>query len=194
MKNLRQQLKSGAAVLLVLTLGAATFAQKLTNSALIKKYNEAKMLYGQAEDLRKQGTANAMRAALEKFAAAQTLFAQTKSKSDEAVCFNRMGFVSNALDEKQKALEFSNQALPLYRAVGDKNGESAALNQIGSVYENLGEKQKALEFYNQALEIIRVVRRQIGRSHSAQQHRQGLFRVWRQAKSSEEFSICAVAP
>jgi CHAT domain-containing protein/Tfp pilus assembly protein PilF len=61
------------------------------------------------------------------------------------------------LGEKQKALEYYNQALPLLRAVGDRGGEAMTLNNIGAVYSSLGEKQKALEYYNQALPLRRVV-------------------------------------
>ncbi|MCL6750391.1 CHAT domain-containing protein, partial [Nostoc sp. CCCryo 231-06] len=62
-----------------------------------------------------------------------------------------------ALGEKQKALDFYNQALPLRRAVGDRAGEATTLNNIGAVYSALGEKQKALDFYNQALPLRRAV-------------------------------------
>ena len=61
------------------------------------------------------------------------------------------------MGEKQKALEFFNQALPLRRAVGDRGGEATTLNNIGLVYDSLGEKQKALEYYNQALPLTRAV-------------------------------------
>ena len=61
------------------------------------------------------------------------------------------------LGEKQKALDFYNQALPISRAVGDRGGEAGTLNNIGLVYSALGEKQKALDFYNQALPLMRAV-------------------------------------
>ncbi|MFM6246213.1 MAG: CHAT domain-containing protein, partial [Dolichospermum sp.] len=63
----------------------------------------------------------------------------------------------DALGEKQKALDYYNQALPIYRAVGDRGGEATTLNNIGGVYDALGEKQKALDYYNQALPIRRAV-------------------------------------
>ncbi|MDF5739675.1 CHAT domain-containing protein, partial [Nostoc sp. S13] len=65
--------------------------------------------------------------------------------------------VYSDLGEKQKALDFYNQALPLFRAVGDRTGEARTLNNIGRVYSDLGEKQKALDFYNQALPLRRAV-------------------------------------
>jgi CHAT domain-containing protein len=65
--------------------------------------------------------------------------------------------VYDALGQKQKALDFYNQALPLWRAVGDRSGEATTLNNIGRVYDDLGQKQKALDFYNQALPLWRAV-------------------------------------
>ena len=82
----------------------------------------------------------------------------------EAATLNNIGGVYDGLGEKQKALDYYNQALPIRRAVGDsealrrnRRGEAATLNNIGAVYHSLGEKQKALDFYNQALPIIRAV-------------------------------------
>ncbi|MFM6404835.1 MAG: tetratricopeptide repeat protein, partial [Microcystis sp.] len=65
--------------------------------------------------------------------------------------------VYDDLGEKQKALDYYNQALPIRRAVGDRGGEATTLNNIGRVYDALGEKQKALDYYNQALPIRRAV-------------------------------------
>ena len=66
--------------------------------------------------------------------------------------------VYDALGEKQKALDYYEQALPLRRQVGDRGGEATTLNNIGGVYSALGEKQKALDYYEQALPL----RRQVG--------------------------------
>ena len=52
----------------------------------------------------------------------------------EAVTLNNIGGVYSSLGEKQKALQFYNQALPLRRAVGDRGGEANTLNNIGLIY------------------------------------------------------------
>jgi tetratricopeptide (TPR) repeat protein len=80
-----------------------------------------------------------------------------RDKGKEALTLLGMGTINNFLGEKQKALEFYNQALPLIRAVGDREGEATTLNNIGGVYNSLGEKQQALEFLNQALPLLRAV-------------------------------------
>ncbi|MDD1428645.1 CHAT domain-containing protein, partial [Dolichospermum sp. ST_sed9] len=70
---------------------------------------------------------------------------------------NNIGNVYSALGEKQKALDFYDQALPLIRAVDDRGGEADTLNNIGAVYSDLGKKQKALDFYNTALPLYHAV-------------------------------------
>ncbi|BAY22743.1 TPR domain protein [Calothrix sp. NIES-2100] len=78
-------------------------------------------------------------------------------RGGEATTLNNIGAVYNDLGEKQKALEYFNNALPLSRAVGDRGGEATTLNNIGAVYNDLGEKQKALEYFNNALPLLRAV-------------------------------------
>ncbi|VXD11466.1 hypothetical protein PL9631_1030054 [Planktothrix paucivesiculata PCC 9631] len=83
----------------------------------------------------------------------------------EATTLNNIGLVYDSLGEKQKALEYLNQALPLFRAVGDRGGEATTLNNIGLVYDSLGEKQQALDYYNQALPLLRAVGDRAGCFH-----------------------------
>ena len=75
----------------------------------------------------------------------------------EAVTLNNIGGIYDDLREKQKALDFYNQALPLLRAVGNHSGEATTLNNIGGVYDDLGQKPKALDYLNQALSLRRAV-------------------------------------
>ncbi|MFN8489742.1 MAG: tetratricopeptide repeat protein [Caldilineaceae bacterium] len=67
---------------------------------------------------------------------------------------NNIGFVYSALGEKQKALDFYNQALPLRRAVGDKVGEATTLNNIGRVYYAQGDVRKALKYVSDSVDIL----------------------------------------
>jgi CHAT domain-containing protein/tetratricopeptide (TPR) repeat protein len=120
----------------------------------------------QADDegmkLHQQGTAESLRQAIGKWEEALVLWQKAADKKQQAFTLLRMGFVYNALGEKQKALSYYNQALPLSRKVADKGGEAATLNNIGQVYNDLGEKQKALSYYNQALPLSRKVADQAG--------------------------------
>jgi CHAT domain-containing protein/Tfp pilus assembly protein PilF len=78
-------------------------------------------------------------------------------RSGEATTLSNIGLVYSDLGEKQKALDYYQQALPLRRAVGDRSGEAVTLINIGAVYSALGEKQKALDYYQQALPLWRAV-------------------------------------
>ncbi|MEG4045315.1 CHAT domain-containing protein [Microcoleus sp. Pol17_C1] len=74
-------------------------------------------------------------------------------RTGEATTLNNIGLAYNDLGEKQKALEYFNQALPLFRAMGDRAKEATTLTNIGLVYSDLGEKQTALDYYKQALDL-----------------------------------------
>ena len=78
-------------------------------------------------------------------------------RSGEARTLVNVGSVYLLVGEKQKALDYYNQALPIMRAIGDGSGEAATLNNIGNAYDSLGKKQKALDYYNQSLPITRAV-------------------------------------
>ena len=89
---------------------------------------------------------------------ADTLADAVRKRGGKAATLNNIGIVYSDLGEKQKALEYFNQALPILRAVGDRSGEATNLNNIGFVYSDLGENQKALDYFNQALSIRPAVR------------------------------------
>ncbi|MBS1251099.1 MAG: Regulatory protein AfsR [Anaerolineales bacterium] len=84
--------------------------------------------------------------------------AEAVAEKERGALLNNLARVYDALGEKQKALDFYNQALPIWHQVSDRAGEATTLNNIGRVYTALGEKQQALDYYNQALPI----RRQVG--------------------------------
>ena len=63
----------------------------------------------------------------------------------------------DGLGDRQRALDYFEQALPILREVGDRAGEAVTLNNIGAVYDGLGDRQRALEYYGQALPIMREV-------------------------------------
>jgi CHAT domain-containing protein/Flp pilus assembly protein TadD len=104
-----------------------------------------------------EGSAESLRKAIVQFEKALELARSAKAQDKQAVSLSFLGYIYDALGEKQKALDYYNKSLLLYRAVGDRGGEAATLNNIGSVYSALGEKQKALEFYNKSLPLLRAV-------------------------------------
>ncbi|MBW4614165.1 MAG: tetratricopeptide repeat protein [Desmonostoc vinosum HA7617-LM4] len=126
----------------------------------------AERLLQEGLELYKQGTAESLRKAIEKWQEALKLWRQVDDKAGEAFTLVCMGKVYDSLGEKQQALSYYNQALPIYRAVGDKGGEATTLNNIGAVYSSLGEKQQALSYFNQALPIFRAVGYKAGEANT----------------------------
>jgi CHAT domain-containing protein/Tfp pilus assembly protein PilF len=117
----------------------------------------AQEAFQEGEELRKQGTAESLLKAIEKYEEALKHWRAAGDRAGEAITLNNIGGVYDALGEKQKALDYYSQALPLRRAVGDRAGEAVTLNNIGGVYDALGEKQEALDYLNQALPLEQAV-------------------------------------
>ena len=117
----------------------------------------AQQAFDAAERLSSEGTAASLKGALEKYQQARELWHEVGDQGKEASALQRIGLVYFLLGDKQKALDFDNQALPIERAVGDRSAEATTLNNIGFVYNSLEEKQRAVDFYNQALPIYRCV-------------------------------------
>ncbi|MBW4494303.1 MAG: CHAT domain-containing protein [Oscillatoria princeps RMCB-10] len=117
----------------------------------------AQKLFEEGVQLRNQGTAESLRAAVEKYFQALPLFRAAGDKRGQATTLYNMGVVYQSLGEKQTAVNYYSQALLLYRALGDREEEAGTIYMIGVVYHSLGEKQKALDYYNQVLSLIRAL-------------------------------------
>jgi len=117
----------------------------------------AERMFFEAYELNRQGSADSLRMAIQKYQASLPLWRTAGDRYEEALTPESIGSVYSDLGERQKALGNYNQALPLERAVGDRAGEATTLSNIGAVYDDLGERQKALEYCNQALPIRREV-------------------------------------
>ena len=113
----------------------------------------AKKAYAEGERLRRQGTAESLRKAIEKYEEELRQCRGLADRKGEASTLVFLGVVYNLLGEKQKALESYNQSLSLWRSLDDPKEVGSTLDNIGKLYETLGDRQKALEFFNQALAI-----------------------------------------
>ena len=118
---------------------------------------EAIKLTEEGVQLFKQGSKESLLAARKKLGAALVLWQKVGDKTGQAVSLLGIGRIYNHLGEKQKALQYFNQALLLKRALEDKGGEAITLNNIGQVYSDIGEKHKALQYFNQALLLKRAL-------------------------------------
>jgi CHAT domain-containing protein len=98
-----------------------------------------------------QANINKLQAELEAARTAGDRGAEAKSLKLIFLAYSHLG-------EKQKALDYCNQALPILRRLGDKTEEAWTLNFIGILYNGLWDWQKALDYYTQAL----TLRREIG--------------------------------
>ena len=117
---------------------------------------EADAIFAEARTLANEGSAEALRTAIQKFNEARSRYQGLEDKQGEANCLGWLGNMYSAIGEQQKALDFLNLALPLYKTVADRDGEVNTLTGIGFVYSYLGEQQKALDFYNLALPLRRA--------------------------------------
>jgi CHAT domain-containing protein/Tfp pilus assembly protein PilF len=124
-----------------------------------RTYAEGCLLYS-------RGGAESAGAAAAKWQESFALWQSLDDKYGQALSLSSIGSVYSALGEKQKELDYYNQALPLQRAVGDRAGEAATLKNIGLVYDTLGQMRKALDYFNQALPLERAVGDRAGEAGS----------------------------
>jgi len=85
---------------------------------------EAERLFQEGLALYREGSAESLRAAIAKWEAAIPLYQSAGNQQREATALTNIGAVYDALGEKQRALDYYEQALPLRRAVGDRGGGS----------------------------------------------------------------------
>ncbi len=128
--------------------------QPPTNSPDINRTN-AEQIFQEGEELLRQGTATSLRQAITKFETALKLWQKVNDVKQQAIALNELGFIYDALGNKQQALIFFKQSLLLRKQAGDKAGEAVTLNNIGNVYDALGDKQQALDYYSQSLPLSR---------------------------------------
>lgn len=119
--------------------------------------NDAVKVFVEGKQLAAQGTAESLRAAIEKFKQAGQLFRAAGNSQAEGASLTMVASIEISLGESKQALEHFNQALPLVQAAGDRSGEANVLGNISIIYDNLGEKQKALEYGERALVIFRAL-------------------------------------
>ena len=117
----------------------------------------AERTFFEAVQLQGQGSADSLRIAIQKYLASLPLWRSAGDRYEEALTQDGIGSIYSALGERQKALDYFNQALPLMHAVENRDGEGMTLTNIGEVCFALGEMQKALDCFNQALPLMHAV-------------------------------------
>jgi tetratricopeptide (TPR) repeat protein len=71
----------------------------------------------------------------------------------EAETLHQIGAAHFSLGEKQRALDYYQQALQLWRSLKDRKGEGKTLNNIALTIYSQGERRQALDYYQQALQL-----------------------------------------
>ena len=117
----------------------------------------AERLLVEAATLERAGAKESFEQAREKYLGAAGQWRALGDRFWEAYALHTSGRVSYILGDRQKALDYWQQALALRRAVGDRAGEALTLGNLGIAYTELGEPQKALEFYNLSLPLARAI-------------------------------------
>lgn len=107
------------------------------------------------EELRLQGKADAMKAALARFEEAAALYREAGSRAGEGDALVGIGRVHDVIGDRRLALQHFEAALDAYRQASDSRGEANALNYAGLMRERLGERKEALGIFERALPLAR---------------------------------------
>ncbi|MDQ3012320.1 MAG: tetratricopeptide repeat protein, partial [Acidobacteriota bacterium] len=157
----------------------------------------ALLAFGEASQLRQQGTVEAVRQAVAKYEESLPGWQAAGDQMKEAETLSSLGFLyHNYLGETLKARDYHERELPLQRALGNQAAEAVALNNLGQIYFSLGEMQKSLEGYGQSLALRRAVRdrrgeavvldhlgqvySRMGQSQRALEHQQQALAIFRE--------------
>jgi CHAT domain-containing protein/Tfp pilus assembly protein PilF len=152
----------------------------------------AKDLFQQGVALQRQGTAESLGKARDRFEEAAKLFHSANNYLDEALSLNNIGGVYDVLGQKQEALEYFQQALPLAQKANDVEGQMMALHNIGGIYAAWGQKEKALDFYNQSQQLAEAgkqIRAQVGNYNNIG----ALYASWGEKKKALDYFQQALA-
>ena len=109
--------------------------------------------FGEAEQLRRQETAETLRQAAGKYSEAGSLWQRAEDRQGYFLALSRAAETRYAAGDLEPAQTLFEQLLTLARTAQDRRWEAVALSSLGSVASDLGEKQKALELCHQAVQI-----------------------------------------
>src|SRR5215217_4372049 len=127
--------------------------------------NEGLLLY-------QQPTTESVRNAIEKYQQSIPFCQAAKEPSWEATDFYLIAGAYSFLRDKQKALDFANQALPIAEAAVNQSGEedrrlgikvkANALSTIAGIHNEFGDRKQALENFKLALPLSRAIEDPVG--------------------------------
>ncbi len=132
----------------------------------------AERLVAEAVLLDTRLTADTWRKAIDKYQQSIPLWQTAKNQVWEARALYLIGAAYISLGERQKAFDFSNQAVQLAQVAAQGSGkqprnlsvmvEAEAFDTLGRAHNEFGDKQKALEVFKQALVLRQSNRDRVG--------------------------------
>ncbi len=115
----------------------------------------AEKIFSEAEELRREGTAESLRLAAESYREALTAWRRLADVEREADGLQRLGWVYSSLDDHEATRVSLESALEKYRTLKQGRGEAIVLNSLALLQLRLGEVDEAQNNAQQALEIYR---------------------------------------
>jgi CHAT domain-containing protein/tetratricopeptide (TPR) repeat protein len=123
-------------------------------------------LVAEGVQLQAQFTADSLKQSVEKFQQSLPLWQSAKNPAWEATVLYLIGSSYTFLQDKQKAFDYANRALPVAEAAVQESGEEEhrlglkvkayALDILGNVYMEFDDQKKALALFTQALPLRRA--------------------------------------
>lgn len=118
---------------------------------------DTELAFGEGSRLDTQQDAKSLKAAVEKYVEAFTLFRRGGDLDREAAALDCLAADYAALGDYPTALEFFDEALQASRAAADEPLEGHALFMMGTIESSVGRTSQALEHFQRALSIeIRI--------------------------------------
>ncbi len=145
-----------------------------------------------AENLRRERTPEASRAALEPYRDAARRWAAVGDAAREALALGQIGKMYEALGENRQAIDWYRRSVERWRSSGAAGAQLASiLRRLSTLHRNLGEEEAALDSVEAALELARQLgdgRREasglnnLALIHKAFGHPQQAMEVYEQAR------------
>jgi CHAT domain-containing protein len=87
-------------------------------------------------------------------------------RDEEAMALRNIAQVYQSLGDRQKALDYFDQAFQLFDAIDDNRTAGYTLVDAGAVHDSMGESQKALDSFNEALPFFQRARDRRGEAYA----------------------------
>jgi CHAT domain-containing protein/tetratricopeptide (TPR) repeat protein len=140
-----------------MTVGSYRIRVEALRTATAEDQNRvsAQRSFSQARELQRQGGADALRKAADKFQESLALWKTLNNGVQQARALNHIGLVYMSLRDYAKAVDYYNQALPVWKSAGDAAGEAGAVHSIGALYSMMGKHREGIEYLQRALPLWR---------------------------------------